>query len=70
MARIVHRVRRMDSDTDVVLGSITWRKIGDRWIATVHSSEGFITIESSCQSDALDYAMVASFLVAPLPSGG
>lgn len=53
--------------TDTVLGSITWRKIGNRWAATIHSAEGFITIESNSEEEALDYAMVASFLIAPLP---
>jgi len=53
--------------TDTVLGSITWRKIGKRWAATIHSSEGLITIESNSEKEALDYAMVASFLLAPLP---
>jgi hypothetical protein len=52
--------------TDTVLGSITWRKIGNRWAATIHSSEGFITIESNSEKAAIDYAMVASFLLAPL----
>jgi hypothetical protein len=54
--------------TDTVLGSITWRKIDNRWAATLHSAEGFITIESNSEEEAIDYAMVASFLVAQLPS--
>jgi hypothetical protein len=55
------------TSTDIILGSITWRKIGNRWAATIHSSEGFITIESDSEQEALDYATVASFLIAPLP---
>lgn len=53
--------------TDTVLGSITWRKIGNRWTATIHSAEGFITVESNSEEEAIDHAMVASFLVATLP---
>ncbi len=53
--------------TDTVLGSITWRKIGNRWSATLHSAEGFITIESNSEEEALDYAMIASFLIVPVP---
>ena len=54
--------------TDTILGSITWRRIGNRWAATIHSSEGFITIESNSENEALDYAMVASFLLVPWQS--
>ena len=48
--------------TDTVLGSITWRRIGHRWSATIHSTEGFITFQSSSREQAIDQAMVASFL--------
>jgi hypothetical protein len=58
----------MDPGSDVVLGSITWRRIGRRWSATIHSAEGFITFESDSEEDALNHAMVASFLFAPLPT--
>ena len=58
----------MDSTgTDTVLGSITWRKMGHRWLATIHSADGFITVESSSKEQAIGYAMVASFLIVPLP---
>jgi hypothetical protein len=58
----------MDPEGDLVLGSITRRKIGRRWSATIHSAEGFITFESDSAEDALNHAMMASFLFAPLPS--
>ena len=68
MAQIVHWVFSMDSTgTDTILGSITWRKIGHQWAATIHSSEGFITVESNSKEQAIDFAMVASFLFVPLP---
>ena len=54
------------ASTDTVLGSITWRKSGNRWSATIHSAEGFMTIEANSEEEAIDNAMVASFLVVPL----
>ena len=59
----------MDSTSaDTILGSITWRKLGNRWFATIHSADGFLTIESNSEEGAIDDAMVASFLIAPWPS--
>jgi hypothetical protein len=58
----------MDPGSDLVLGSITWRRIGRRWAATIHSAGGFITFESDSADDALNQATMASFLFASLPA--
>jgi hypothetical protein len=55
----------MDFEIDVILGSITWRRIGVRWSATFHGRDGFVTVESDSEEAALNYAMLTSFLLAP-----
>jgi hypothetical protein len=51
-------------DQDETLGNVTCRRIrSDRWAATYHAPNGFITIEAGSFDEAIDFAVLASFLL-------